>query len=90
MSYREDVLSEIFTMIDYRFKRNKPTVCSTTRYETEKSLIETDIKNKKHFGEIDWPDSTRAFLDRIRNLRDDTDSDSSLEGKNYQETRHVR
>lgn len=66
MTYRQDVLSSIAEKIESKFGRLKPLIHEYRDYEQRKSEIHTEIRNKKHFSERDWPESAKVLLDKIK------------------------
>jgi hypothetical protein len=88
MTYRDEILCQISSTIEAKIGRTKPTVCASSRYENEKQEIEQQITNKKHFGEKDWPDSKRFFMDSLRTLRFQFMSDDSSSEEEYKDIRH--
>lgn len=69
MSYREEVLSKISSLIESKSGRMKPTICDFSNFEKNKDIIEGEIKSKKHFSENDWPDCVKVFHDSFKTLK---------------------
>lgn len=69
MTYREEVLSKISSLIESKYGRLKPTICDYSNFEKNKDIIEGEIKSKKHFNEKDWPDCVKVFLDSFKTLK---------------------
>lgn len=82
MSYREAVLTQIIATVEDKIGLGKPTICENSRYETYKETIESEIKQKKHFDEADWPNCVEVLVESWRKLRDPVLDEISSDGEN--------
>jgi hypothetical protein len=73
MTYREEILTKIASIIQSKAKRGKPTICDYSNYEKNKDIIEGEIKRKKHFSEEDWPGCVEEITKSLENVRDEGD-----------------
>lgn len=88
MKYRESILTHISQKIQDQTGFGKPTVCEISRYESVKKVLETEIRNKKHFSETDWKDCVKILIGGLKSLDDKSfDSISSENEEDYNDAR---
>lgn len=86
MTYRDEVLTHVSTMIEDRNGKARPTVYDEPHFTSNKETVGIEIKRKHHFSEAGWSGCMRDFLESLRDLKDDN-LNSSDEERNFYDTR---
>lgn len=90
MSYRENVLTKISSLIDSQVERDEPKTYSFLEYEKNKKSIVKEIEGKEHFNEKDWPGCLKEILESIKSIKTPESSYGASEDRDFDDKQFSR